>query len=791
MRLALSWLREWCDVPASSGEVAERLTMAGLEVERLIRIGDGLQGVVVGEVREVSPHPAAERLKVCTVFDGSQLRSIVCGASNVRPGLRAPLALPGAVLPDGRRIDTVELRGVRSQGMLCSAGELALSDERGILLELDETSSAGMPLAEALNLPDEILEFKLTPNRGDCLSVRGIARELACLYQRELVSPALKPVPAVSEAYRPVRLTPGAGCPRYLGRVVEHLNPGARTPLWMRERLLRAGLRPIHPVVDVTNYVMLELGQPLHAFALEALTGGIEVRRARANERIVLLDGRELVLDPDLLVIADAQAPVALAGIMGGEASRVRETTTAVFLESAFFQPQAIMGRARRLGLATEAAHRFERGVDPELARPAIERATTLLLEICGGTPGPVIEAVLPDELPVRSPIRLRRGRLHRVLGFEVPEKEVERILIALGMEVRADGEDWLATPPSARFDLSREEDLIEEVIRIHGYERLPAVPLSGPVPAARCPEGEVYPDRVREMLAARGFFEAICFAFVGESLLRAFGMAEATVVLANPLSAELSVMRPSLVPGLAQVARFNRYRQRERVRLFEIGRSFHPNPAGGAPVEVERLALLVAGPRWSARWCEGRGMHDFYDLRGDLEAIAALAGQRLELKPAPRPWLHPGRSATVCLGGRECGWIGQLDPKLAARLDLPEATYACELELAVMAARPLPRATVPPRFPSVRRDLAFELDEHLPYAEVERIIRDTAGPLLVELILFDEYRGPGLGDRRRSLAISLILQDPSRTLTDGEVDALLARVIAAMQEKASARLRV
>lgn len=789
MRLPLSWLREWCDPPDDPAGIAERFTMAGLEVEGLTTVGNRLEGVVVAEVREVLPHPAAERLKACMAFDGERLRPIVCGAANVRPGLRAPLALPGAMLPDGRRIETIELRGVRSEGMLCSAAELGLAEERGALLELDPALAPGMALASALGLPDHLLLFKLTPNRGDCLSVRGLARELASLYGCAQKSPTIAPVEARSDARLAVSLERGAGCPRYLGRVVEDLDPGAHTPQWMRERLHRAGLRSIHPVVDVTNYVMLELGQPLHAFALERLSGGIEVRRARPGERLVLLDGREIGLDPDYLVIADAQGPVALAGVMGGEGSRVREGTTAVFLESAFFAPQAVMGRARRLGLSTDAAHRFERGVDPELPRLAMERATALLLSIAGGRPGPIVEASLPEELPRRAPIRLRRERLARVLGLRVPDAEVERILDALGLRLRADGEGWQATPPSARFDLEREEDLIEEVIRIHGYERLPALPLSGATPPAHRPEGEVRPDRLRAFLAARGYAEAICFAFVGEGLLARWGMDEATVALANPLSAELAVMRPSLLPGLAEVARFNRNRQRERIRLFEIGRSFHPAPEG-APREVERLALLVCGPRHRESWCEDGAAHDFYDLKGDLEALLALAGYRASFEAASKPWLHPGRSAVIVVEGRELGWIGALDPRLASRLDLPEATLACEIELAVFARKPLPKAVLPPRFPSVRRDLAFELDEHLPFAAVERIVREAVGPLLVDLVLFDEYRGRGLGVGRRSLAIGLILQDSSRTLTDDEVDGLVARAVAAMQEKASARLR-
>jgi phenylalanyl-tRNA synthetase beta chain len=791
MKFSENWLRELVNPPVDRAELVERLTMAGLEVEEVVLVGSALAGIVVGEILEAVPHPQATKLRVCRVAAGGEPLTVVCGAPNARAGLKAPFATIGSRLPDGREITAAELRGVVSQGMLCSAFELGLADEAGMLMELPAALPPGQPLADALGLPDASLELKLTPNRPDCLGLVGLARDLAAQFRLPFAAPEITPVPPQGSRAFPVKLVPGAGCPRYCGRVVEGIDAAATTPLWMAERLRRAGLRPISPVVDVANYVMLELGQPLHGFDLARLEGGIEVRRAREGERIRLLDEREVTLDPEFLVIADAGGPVAIAGIMGGHGSRVTAATRDVFLESAYFDPATIMGRARRLGLHTDAAHRFERGVDPDLPRRALERATALLVGMAGGRPGPLVETVIEDELPRRRPVRLRRARLARVLGMQVPDAEVEGILTALDMRVTGNGDGWTVAAPSARFDIGIEEDLIEEVVRIHGYDRLPTRAPAGELPRPEWSELRVASRDFRMRLAARGYCEAICFAFVGVELLGRWGMAEAVVPLANPLSADLAVMRPSLLPGLVEAARHNRNRQITRVRLFEIGRSFHaPTQDGAEPREVLRLAAVVQGGAVAEQWGDKRRGLDFYDVKGDLESLAALAGASLEFRPARLPWLHPGRSAEVLREGQPIGVVGSLDPRLAAALDVDPETFVYEIELDALARRALAVAQPLSRFPSVRRDIAVEVAADVPWKRLESSLRAALGPILREILLFDEYRGAPLQEGFRSLAIGLILQDHSRTLTDQDVDSMVTAALAALGRDTGARLR-
>jgi phenylalanyl-tRNA synthetase beta chain len=792
MKFSENWLRELVNPPVGREGLVERLTMAGLEVEDVAVVGSDLDGVLVGEIVEATAHPESSRLQVCKVRAGAgDALTIVCGAPNARVGLKAPLARVGSVLPDGREIAAADLRGVLSEGMLCSAFELGLSEEAGALMELPVELETGAPLAPALGLPDASMELKLTPNRPDCLGLHGLARDLAAQFRLPFSAPPIEPVPAQHQRAFPVSLAPGAGCPRYCGRVIEGIDASASTPLWMAERLRRAGLRPISPVVDVANYVMLELGQPLHGFDLATLKTGIEVRRARAGESIKLLDEREVALDPELLVIADATGPVALAGIMGGFDSRVTADTRDVFLESAYFDPATIMGRARRFGLHTDAAHRFERGVDPELPRHALERATALLLQMAGGSAGPLVESVIESELPTRDAVLLRRDRLERVLGMQVADAEVEAILSALGMRVEATADGWSVLAPSSRFDIALEEDLIEEVVRIHGYDRLPTRAPAGELPPPQWSERQVPARDLRQRLAARGYSEALCFAFVGAELLQRWGMQDALVPLANALSADLAVMRPSLLPGLVEAARHNSNRQIQRVRLFEIGRTFHA--AGGrgeAPEEVVRLAAVVQGGAVAEQWGDKRRGLDFYDIKGDLEALAGFAGCSLEFRPAQVPWLHAGRSAEVWREGQRIGWIGNLDPRLADALGVDPETFVYEIELDALARRAVPRARPLSRFPSVRRDIAVEVALDMPWNRLETSLRDSLGPRLRELLLFDEYRGQGLQDGCRSLAIGLILQDHSRTLTDQDVDALVAAALAALERDTEARLR-
>ncbi|HET6434273.1 MAG TPA: phenylalanine--tRNA ligase subunit beta, partial [Xanthomonadaceae bacterium] len=586
-----------------------------------------------------------------------------------------------------------------------------------------------------------------------------------------------------------VELNAGADAPRFVGRVVEGVDAGRRTPAWMAERLRRSGIRPVSLLVDITQYVMLELGQPMHAYDRDLLRGPLGVRAARKGERLKLLNGSEVALDDGFLAITDADRVVGLAGLMGGEDTKVGAATRNVFLEAAHFAPAAIIGRGRRLGLHTDAGHRFERGVDPELPRQAIEYATRLLLDLAGGTPGPVVEAVLPQHLPAPKPILLRRARLSRVLGLAIADAEVARILRALGLVVEDVVDGWRVTPPARRFDLALEEDLIEEIARIHGYDAIPAQ-LPGGATVLRAPsETRVDEAGVRRQLAARGFLEAIDYAFVDADLLARWRAEDGAVPLANPLSAELAVMRTLLLPGLVAALGRNAARQQARVRLFELGNVFRA--AGeGAPEESLRIAAVACGPAAAEQWGVPPRPVDFHDLKGDLDSLAALSGAALEYRPGPAAWAHPGRSAEVFRDGRPLGWIGQLHPRLQQALDLEVDVVAFELDLEPLLARAIPRARALSRYPSVRRDLAFVVPESLPWAAVAASVKAAAGPTLRDLVLFDRYAGKGVETGCKSLAMGLILQDESRTLTDRDVDAVVAAVTAALEREHGAVIR-
>ena len=793
MKFSENWLRELVDIPVDRDTLTHRLTMAGLEVEGVEPIGAALDGVVVAEIVGCEPHPNADKLRVCKVATGTnESVQIVCGAPNARVGLKAPLATIGATLPNGVEIKQAALRGVDSQGMLCSAKELGIDADASGLMELPADAPIGEPLARYLGLPDASLELKLTPNRPDCLSVHGLARDVAALFASRFHAPAIEAQAAGSTSQRAIRLDAGADCPRYLGRIIEGIDPTAKTPLWLAERLRRSGLRPISAVVDVTNYVMLELGQPLHAFDNAALHGAIIVRRARDGENLKLLDGSDAKLDPEFLVIADERNPLAIAGVMGGHDSRVTDTTHDVFLESAHFAPAVIMGRARKLGMHTDASHRFERGVDPELPRQAIERATELLVKIAGGKAGPVVESVRAGDLPKRDKVALRRDRLARVLDLVIDDADVERILAALGMTVERTSAGWLVAPPSWRFDIAIEEDLIEEVIRVHGYERVPTREPRGALRVPAMPEARLSAGRLRDQLAARDYVEAVCFAFLDKQTLENWQLDDGAVVLANPLSAELGVMRTSLLPGLVSALVSNRHRQQERVRLFEVGNVF----AVGAdwPVETARIAGVATGTAFAEQWGEApKRPVDFHDIKGDVESMLALTNSPREFHWAPAtdvPWLHPGQAAELHRGTRRIGTLGALHPELAKTLDTGGDVYAFELDFEAIAQRPLPSAVAVSRYPSVRRDLSFELPEDVPYAAVEAAIRDAVGENLADIVLFDRYAGANLGTNIKSLAIGLILQDRYRTLTDQDADRCMALAVAALEAGCKAKLR-
>ena len=798
MKFSENWLRELVEIDADRATLAHALTMAGLEVEELTPLGEGLDGVVVAEIIGAEKHPEADRLQVCKVDAGrGEPLQIVCGAPNARVGIKVPLAIVGATLPGGINIKAAKLRGVESFGMLCSAKELGIDADASGLLELPADAPVGQPLAAYLGLPDASIELKLTPNRPDCLGLFGLAHDVAALFGSHVKTGEQAAAPVSSDARRGIRLEAGADAPRYLGRIVEGIDPKARTPLWLAERLRRAGLRPISAVVDITNYVMLELGQPLHAFDNSKLNGDIVVRHARAGETLKLLDGSEARLDPGFVLIADEQSGLAVAGVMGGFDSRVTDDTYNVFLEAAHFAPAAIMGRARKLGMHTDASHRFERGVDPALPRRALERATELLLSIAGGKAGPVLVAENLADLPKPATVTLRRARLKRVLGVDVADAEVARIFTALGMQVAPQADGWQVTAPSSRFDIEREEDLIEEVARIHGYDNIPTHTPAGALTLAVEPEGRLNELAVREQLAARGYYEAVNLAFVGNDLLQRWGLTEQLVPLANPLSADLAVMRPSLLPGLIAALSHTRARQQERVRLFELGRTFRIDAEAAArkdaPTETPSLALVACGSAKAEQWGEVARTLDFHDLKGDLDALIAWGGepQRWAVHADGLPaWLHPGRGARVTRDGATVGYLGALHPQLAKVLDLGADVHVMELELEPVLGRRLPKAQPVPRFPSVRRDIAVDVPEEVSWSQIEQVVRQALGGQLKELRLFDRYSGKGVEAGRKSLAMGLILQDASRTLTDDDADRNIREAVAALETACMARLR-
>lgn len=785
MKVPVSWLREFVDPQLSAEQLADTLTMAGLEVEALTTCGADFSGVVAARVLEVTPH-GAPGLNVVRVDAGAKgTATVVCGAPRIDAGATYALAVPGAKLPGGREIGIAEIRGKRSEGMLCSPRELGLGDDGDSLLRLDASHAPGTPVEEALALPDRVLELKLTPNRGDCLGLRGLAREITLLTGAPNRIGAARPVPAQCEGKRSIRLAAPDACPRYAGRFIGNLDATRPTPAWMAERLRRAGLRSVSALVDITNYVLLELGQPLHAFDNDRLRGGIEVRWAKPGERLVLLDGRDCTLDPDMLVIADRSGAVALAGIMGGDSTAVSEGTRNVFLESAWFNPDAIAGRARRLGLQTDASYRFERGVDFALQVEAVERATALMVELCGGEPGPVVDVRRPAHLPKRGAVVLRGERLGRLLGMEVDADAVTSILARLSPETRRRRRDWKVPVPSWRFDISLEEDLVEEVARIQGYDRIPRKPPVGST-AMRAPGAAGRLKGWRRELVARGYFEAITYSFVDAALQERLAPPGPAVRLLNPMASEQGVMRVSLFPGLAGAVRYNLARQQPRVRLFETGRVFLPGPELRQPL---RLGVAAYGKVEPEQWGTKGTESDFYSVKGDLEALLG-ADSALEWRPGTHPALHPGQSADLFHGGRQVGSLGVLHPALARELELPASLVLGELDLESLPLPPVPRAVPPSRFPAVRRDVALLVDRDLPVARLLAGVRAACPDLLHNLQLFDVYQGEGIDSGKKSLALGLTFRKTSSTLVDAEVDAALGKILESVRKEFGATLR-
>ena len=786
MKFSEHWLRTMVDPALDSAALCEALTMAGLEVEQRDAVAPAFSGVVAARVVHVRPHPDAERLRICDVDAGGSARSaVVCGAPNVVEGMIAPLARVGATLPDGTVIRRAELRGVASEGMLCSAKELGLSEDAGGVLVLPSTVPPGTDVRAALDLDDTLITLKLTPNRADCLSILGIAREVGAITGASLRAPNVAPPVVATQAVQRVRVEDARACPRFVGRVIEGVDPRAPTPAWMKTRLERSGIRSISAIVDITNYVMLELGQPLHAYDRALLEGDVVVRFARPGEKLLLLNGETLDLDVDLLLVADEKKPLGLAGIMGGEYSGIGDATRNVFLEGAFWAPAVIQGRMRRLGFVSDAGYRFERGVDFELQPRAVDRATELLLQICGGRAGPVTHEA--GVLPRRDPVRVRASRASRLLGVRVEPREIAQTCTRLGFTFARDDDDFVVTPPSHRFDLAIEEDFVEEVARLRGYDSIPPSIAAHRPAMLASDEARMPAATLRSRLVARDWQEVITYSFVDQAVEEALDPRGRAIPVINPIASHLSAMRRTLLPGLLDTLRTNLARRSGRVRVFETGRVFleaRPDEAA----QPRRLGGLAYGPALPEQWGAPTRDVDLFDVKGDLEALASPRAVTTE--SAHFPWLHPGRSARVLVDGADAGWLGELDPRLARRFELARPPVVFELALDVLAQRPLPRPRTVSKQPIVRRDIAVVVDEALPAGELVRALEAAKPPHVVAVRPFDVYRGTGLPGGRKSVAILVLMQDTARTLTDADIDATVAQLVALLAQRFGATLR-
>lgn len=794
MKFSELWLREWVNPAIDSAALSEQITMAGLEVDGVDAVAGAFHGVVVGEVVECGQHPNADKLRVTKInTGGDRLLDIVCGAPNCRQGLKVAVATVGAVLPGDFKIKAAKLRGEPSEGMLCSFSELGISDDHNGIIELPQDAPIGTDIRDYLKLDDSTIEISVTPNRADCLGILGVARDVAVLNQLPLTEPDITPVAATLSDTFPIRVDAPEACPRYLGRVVKGINVAAATPLWMKEKLRRCGIRSIDPVVDVTNFVLLELGQPMHAFDLDRLQGGIIVRMAEEGEALTLLDGTEAKLSADTLVIADHHNALAMGGIFGGEHSGVNGETQNVLLECAFFSPLAITGRARRQGLHTDASHRYERGVDPQLQYKAMERATRLLLDICGGEAGPVIDVTNNATLPERATITLRREKLDRLIGHAIADEMVTDILRRLGCDVTEGQDQWQAVAPSWRFDIAIEEDLIEEVARVYGYNNIPDVPVLASLVMTEHREANLSLKRVKAMLVDKGYQEAITYSFVDPKVQALLHPGEEALILPSPISVEMSAMRLSLWTGLLSAVVYNQNRQQSRVRLFESGLRFVPDTQANLGIRQDvMLAGVISGTRVEEHWDLARQAVDFYDLKGDLESVLDLTGKLadIQFRAEANPALHPGQSAALWLGDERIGYIGVVHPELERKLDLNGRTVVFELEWDKMSDRVLPDAREISRFPANRRDIAVVVAENVPAADIIAECKKVGVNQVVGVNLFDVYRGKGVNEGYKSLAISLILQDTGRTLEEDEIAATVSKCVEALKERFQASLR-
>ncbi len=799
MKFSENWLREYVSPDLSTQALVDQLTMAGLEVDGFEPVATEFSKVVVGEILETNQHPDADKLVVCKVSSGDEQHQVVCGAPNARAGIKVPFALVGAKLEDFK-IKKAKLRGVESFGMLCSEKELGLSDNHDGLLELPNDAPTGEDIRTYLNLDDVTVDLDLTPNRSDCLGMTGLARETGLINGLDVKPIEIAETAATHNEEFAVELAAGTSCPRFVGRIIKNINLDAETPLWMKEKLRRSEIRSIDPVVDVTNYVMMALGQPMHAYDLEKLSGKIVVRNSKAGEKVTLLDGQEIELHDDTLLITDDSGPIGIAGIMGGLSTSVTATTKDIYFESAFFSPLAIAGQARSYGLNTDASHRFERGVDWQGQKRAVDLATELLIQIAGGEPGPVVETVNESDLPQTAVVSLRLERVIKLLGVEIGASEVDDMLTRLGFEhetTSAEPVEWQVLAPSHRFDIAIEADLIEEISRVYGYNNLPVRTPKTHLTMAPTSESVLSLNSMKSALVMRGYQEAITYSFVDSDSQSQLDPSNDPIGLANPLSSEMSMMRTTLWSGLVKALKHNLNRQQSRVRLFESGLRFLQPPNQGeldfADVRQEMmLAGVVCGSRSPENWANGGGNVDFFDAKGDVEALLQLAGgvSQFEIVAGQHPALHPGQTAEIKRDGESIGFLGLMHPNTQKALDIGVNVYLFELDAAQLLKKPLPNATNLSKYPEVRRDIAIIVDEAVSAREINACIESTQISAFKNLKLFDVYQGKGIDPTRKSVALGLTFQDASRTLTDDEINGFVDQIVDVLTKNLDASLR-
>jgi phenylalanyl-tRNA synthetase beta chain len=790
MKFSEKWLRELVDPKIDSETLMHQLTMAGLEVDGNEPACSSFDGLVVAEVKSVTKHPDAKKLYICEVDSGEKdLLTIVCGASNVREGLRTVLAKVGATLVDIPKLEAVELKGVTSYGMLCSASEIGLGEENDGIIELSTNEPVGKPLNEIVDVDDNIIEISLTPNRGDCLSIRGIAREVAVFNQLELPEYEIKPVNVTSKSSRKIKLSAESACPHYIGRVIENVDISVKTPLWLSEKLRRSGIRSINIAVDITNYVMLELGQPMHAFDNDLLKGDIEVRYPKDNEKLKLLDESEHSLKSETLLIADDSAPLAMAGLMGGFNSAVTTESKNIFLESAFFAAEVITGEARQYGMHTDSSHRFERGVDPQLQKAAIERASELIIQLCGGEAGPVVEMTSEENIPKNSEVILRKSQIKRVLGIDLDEQFVTDTFSSLGMECKFKENQWFIIAPSHRFDINIEVDLIEELARIYSYDAITVATPNNHLKMHRPNQAHLSVKKIRDILINRDYQEVITYSFIDPESNKLLNSKDKSLILANPIAPELSAMRNSLVSGLLNSLQYNIKRQRDRIRLFETGLVFkgcddlkQDYHAGG----------LIYGNKYEKQWDKDNTSSDFYDMKSDIEAVlyTVVEAERIKFQPSKAEVLHPGQAVDVLIDGNVIGYFGQLHPKISAKLDLNNIAYLFDFEVKSLSKKEVLKFQAISKFPSVKRDISVLIGESIPMADILVSVEKDGTEALSKLELFDVYQGEGIENNKKSIALGLTFQVTSSTLRDEEVETIMRNVVDGLYNKFGAKLR-